>query len=228
MAGWGEEGQAWLADAHVGIAGTGGLGSPASMYIAAAGVGRITLCDSQKIELSNLNRQVLYDSDEIGKTKVVHAARRLSALNPEIEIFSLDEPIDDGNVARIFSDCDIVVDCLDNPTARLVLNRFCVDRFTPLVHAGVQEFYGQVMLIDPPKTSCLACFLSEDTREEEPIPISGATAGVLGCMEANLTVLYLLGLASDVAGKYISVDLMAMESTRIEMPKNPACPVCGT
>jgi adenylyltransferase/sulfurtransferase len=225
--GWGEEGQARLAGAHVGIAGVGGLGSPASTYIAAAGVGRITLCDFQGIELSNLNRQVLYVTDEIGKPKEAQAARRLSALNPEIEIITHDEPITNGNVAQIFSDCDIVVDCLDNPTTRLVLNRFCVDRFTPLVHAGVWEFYGQVMLIDPPKTSCLACFLSVENGEEGPIPIAGTTAGVLGCMEANLVVRYLLGMTSDVAGAFISVDLTTMQSTRIAMVKNPACQVCG-
>lgn len=225
---WGSAGQAKLRNSHIGIAGTGGLGSPASIYLAAAGVGRLTICDFQDVEVSNLNRQVLYTSDDVGKSKVQAASTRLSALNPDIEILSWNKAITRENVAEIFDGCSLVVDCLDNPETRLVINRYCVENTIAFVHAGVREFYGQVMLIVPPSTPCLACFFdAEGFKNEGPIPIAGSTAGVLGSLEANIAIQYLLGKGSGNEGVFFSVDLRAMEINRIEMTRNPDCPVCG-
>jgi molybdopterin/thiamine biosynthesis adenylyltransferase len=227
--GWGDEGQKKLKGSHIGIAGTGGLGSPAAIYLAAAGVGRLSICDYQDLEISNLNRQVLYTTEDAGDSKVQAAARRLSALNPEIQLIPHNKLIDTGNISEIFGDCDLIVDCLDNPETRLVINRFCVERSIAFVHAGVREFYGQVMLITPPTTPCLACFFDAEGFENDgPIPICGSTAGVLGSLEANVALRWLLGMESGTEGVFFSVDLTSMEINRIEMAKNPDCRVCGT
>jgi len=225
--GWGEKGQNRLSRAVVGVAGTGGLGSPACTYLTAAGVGTLKICDFQDVELSNLNRQILYNDGDIGLPKVVAAAERLSRLNPEIAVVPHNELITDDSVVRIFGNCDLIVDCLDNPETRHVINRFCVARGIPLVHAGVMEFYGQIMLVRPPKTACLGCFFPHESSEVTPIPIFGATAGVLGAMEANLAIRCLLGMEEDSKGQLISVDLSTMEMMSIDIPKNPDCPVCG-
>jgi len=226
--GWGAEGQQKLKDSHIGIAGTGGLGSPVSVYLAAAGIGRISICDYQDIEISNLNRQVLYSTTDIGNSKAETAGRRLAALNPDIEIISHNRRLDAGNIPEIFGDCSLIVDCLDNPDTRLIINEFCVQHSITFVHAGVREFYGQVMLIVPPATPCLACFFdAAGFTDDGPIPICGSTAGVLGCLEANLALRWLLGLESENEGVFFSVDLTTMEISRIEMIKNPECRVCG-
>lgn len=225
---WGPAGQAKLRASHIGIAGTGGLGSPASIYLAAAGVGRMTICDYQNIELSNLNRQVLYTSDDVGNSKVQVATRRLSALNPDIEIRPWDKAITGDNVGEIFAGCSLIVDCLDNPETRLILNQYCVENSIAFLHAGVREFFGQVMLIVPPSTPCLACFFdAEGFDNDGPIPIAGSTAGVIGSLEANMGIQYLLGMGHGNEGVFFSVDLTAMEIHRIEITRNPDCPVCG-
>jgi molybdopterin/thiamine biosynthesis adenylyltransferase len=227
--GWGDDGQKKLKGSHVGIAGTGGLGSPAAIYLAAAGVGRLSICDYQDLEISNLNRQVLFTTEDAGESKVLAATRRLEALNPEIQVIPHNKTIDTGNISEIFGDCDLIVDCLDNPETRLVINQFCVERSVAFVHAGVREFYGQVMLISPPTTPCLACFFDVEGFESDgPIPICGSTAGVLGSLEANVALRWLLGMESGIEGVFFSVDLTSMEINRIEMAKNPDCRVCGT
>ena len=226
--GWGTDGQKKLKESHVGIAGTGGLGSPATIYLASAGVGRLTICDYQDIEVSNLNRQVLFTTDDVGASKVHVARQRLLALNPDTQVIAHDEPISSDNIADIFGDCDLIVDCLDNPETRLIINEFCVKRSIAFVHAGVREFYGQVMLINPPATPCLACFFdSEGFADDGPIPICGSTAGVLGSLEVNMALRWLLGMEPENDSVFFSVDLTTVEINRIEMTKNPDCPICG-
>ena len=226
--GWGTDGQEKLKESHVGIAGIGGLGSPAAIYLAAAGVGRLSICDYQDLEESNLNRQVLYITDDVGKSKVQAARHHLRALNPEIDVIAHEEHITSGNIADIFGDCNLIIDCLDNPETRLIINEYCVKRSIAFVHAGVREFYGQVMLINPPATPCLACFFDAGGfADDGPIPICGSTAGVLGSLEANLAQRWLMGMEKDNEGVFFSVDLTTMEINRIEMTKNPDCPVCG-
>jgi molybdopterin/thiamine biosynthesis adenylyltransferase len=225
--GWGDQGQNRLSRAVVGVAGIGGLGSPVCTYLAAAGVGTLEICDFQDVELSNLNRQILYNDSDIGSPKVVAAADRLSRMNPDIAVVPHHDLITDDSVDRVYGNCDLIVDCLDNPETRHVMNRYCVAHGIPLIHAGVMEFYGQIMLIRPPKTACLGCFFPHEISKETPIPIVGSTAGVMGAMEANLAIRYLLGMEEDSKGQLISVDLSTMEMMSIDIPRNPDCPVCG-
>ena len=227
MDGWGDAGQRKLAAAHVGIVGTGGLGSPVALYLAAAGVGTLTLCDNQEIELSNLNRQILYGTPDVGGRKVEVAARRLSDLNPDVDVRARHVRVTDDTVDDVLGDCTLIVDCLDNFETRFVINRFCVRRRLPMVHAGVREFYGQTMLINPPHTPCLACFLPSTDAGDGPIPICGATAGVFGSMQASMALQWLIGLGRDTAGIFINVDLVDMQIHKVNMKKRVDCPVCG-
>jgi len=226
--GWGADGQERLARSSVAVVGLGGLGSPASLYLAAAGVGRLRLIDDQDVEESNLNRQVLYAAAEIGTPKAAAAARRLTALNPDIVVEAAAERLAPENAEELLGDVDLIVDGLDNPEARHIINRFCVARRSPFVHAGVRDFFGQLMLIHPPRTACLACFFPDHLPDEGPLPIVGSSAGVLGSLEANLAIRCLVGLEGDAEGVLTYVDLASLETTRIAMPANPDCPVCGT
>ncbi len=227
--GWGAEAQDRIAESHIGIAGAGGLGSPAALYLTAAGIGAITICDSHQVDISNLNRQILYTTGDIGAEKTVQAKERLSALNPEIRIETFQGRITDDNITEVFSGCDMILDCLDNLESRLMLNRYCWDAGVPLLHAGIREFYGELMLINPPDTPCLACFLPEsELKKEGPPPVSGPVAGVLGSLQA-VEALKLLGRISPCGseGKLLLVDLLSVNLETVDIARRPDCRVCG-
>ncbi len=224
---WGEPAQQSLKESRIGILGAGGLGSPVSLYLAAAGVGSISVCDFQELELSNLNRQILYTEDELGKGKAESAAERLQQLNTDIVITYRSERVDEGNVAGIFAACDLVIDCLDNFEARLVLNRFCWRERIPLLHAGISEYYGQLFLMVPTETACLACLLPEPEQNRPPEPVCGATAGVIGSMQAMIAIKYLAGVGSTQAGVLSLVDLNTLQLDNMPIRPREGCPVCG-
>lgn len=226
--GWGEAGQARLAGAHVGIAGIGGLGSPAAIYLAAAGVGELTLCDNQQIELSNLNRQVLFNSGEIGESKVAAAARKLHRLNPAVRFQQRDETITDDTVPAMFAGCHLIIDCLDNFATRQVLNRFSVARRMPLLHGGIREYFGELLLLQPPDTACLNCLYTTSPKQKTPIPVCGAVAGTLGSMQALLAIRYLIGDPHLTVGELIQFDLVSMRTDSVPVPRRPGCAVCDT
>ena len=170
---WNVEGQLRLKNAKVTIVGVGGLGCPVALYLTAAGVGRITLIDKEKIELSNLNRQVLHWSVDIGKFKTFSAIEKLSKLNPLIKFESYEEEIEKENIRELIKGSNVVVDCLDNWKTRFILNEACVSERIPLVHAGVHSWYGQITTIMPGKGPCLRCILLKTPKEEEKFPILG-------------------------------------------------------
>jgi adenylyltransferase/sulfurtransferase len=206
----------------------GGLGGISATYLAAAGVGNIKLVDSDKVELSNLNRQILYGTDDIGKPKAVQAAKRLSALNPEIKIQIMGERITESNAEKLISGCDIIIDGLDNHQDRLILNRASYNLKIPFIYGAINEWQGQVSFFNPPNTPCLACLLPNELKSPGPIPVFGALPGTIGTLQATLTMEYLMKGDTVLAGNLLiyHADTMAFET--ISFDKNPRCPVCGS
>ena len=223
----GEEGQSKLSNSSALIVGVGGLGSPVAYYLVAAGVGRVHLVDPGYLEVSNLNRQTLYTSEDIGRPKVLAAAERLSRLNPEVEVIPHAISVDSPEFEELVSEVDVIIDCLDNWPAREVLNRLAVRHRKPLIHAGVARWYGQATTVIPGKTACLACIYPKGMKSESPIPVVGPTPGVLGAIEAAEAIRVLLGLEPSLAGKLLVMDLSAGAFEVIRVRRRPDCPVCG-
>jgi len=224
---WNVEGQLRLKNAKVTIVGVGGLGCPVALYLTAAGVGRITLIDKEKIELSNLNRQILHWSMDIGKFKTFSAIEKLSKLNPLIKFESYEREIEKENIRELIKGSNVVVDCLDNWKTRFILNEACVSERIPLVHAGVHSWYGQITTIMPGKGPCLRCILPKTPKEEEKFPILGVTAGVLGLLEALEAIKIIVGLGNPLIGRILFFDGETSSFQEAKVQRRKGCPVCG-
>jgi molybdopterin/thiamine biosynthesis adenylyltransferase len=223
---WGARTQGMLKASTVFIAGAGGLGCAAGAYLAAAGVGRIRLCDSGKVEVSNLNRQFFYGERDAGHDKVRKAVRQIRRINPLVTAVGLLERIDGESVADLVGNADIMVDCLDNFETRYVLNELAVKKSIPLVHAGVNAMAGQLTFIHPPATPCLRCVFP-DAPPAGPVPIIGAVAGVIGCMEALEAVKYLTGTGRLLKNRLLVWDGGPGDFEEVKLQRSEACPVCG-
>lgn len=221
----GEKGQEKLKTSRIIIIGAGGLGGPVIYYLTAAGIGHIVICDSDRVELSNLNRQILHNSDKIGIQKSDSAYESSNRLNPEIEIIPLYDRIKKNNAKDILRGYDLIIDCMDNFESRQVVNEYCVENSMPLIHAGVSRMQGQMTFIHPPETACLACFLPNENVKGE-IPIIGATAGIMGSLEALEAVKYLTGVGTVLKNKLLFMDGENMNFHTINLTKNPACKIC--
>ncbi len=226
IAGWGEEGQRRLKGARVFVAGAGGLGSPASIYLAVAGVGHITICDFDSPELSNLNRQILHNDSRIGVNKAESARMSLTQINPSIEVEAAPSRIDADTVDDLVGEADIIVDCMDNFPTRYVLNECAVRKGIPFVHGSIWGLEGKLTFIQVPETPCFQC-LFPAPPEKALFPVVGATPGVIGCLQAMETLKYLTGVGSNLKGRMLLWDGEDMEFTVCEVKKNPSCPVCG-
>jgi adenylyltransferase/sulfurtransferase len=226
LAGWGTEGQAKLKAATVFIAGAGGLGSPVSIYLAVAGVGQIRICDADRIELSNLNRQILHPDDRIGELKAVSAEQSLKALNPSLNIVAHSEYLDQSNVERIVGQPDIIVDCLDNFETRYLLNTYCLKHNIPLVHGAIWGLSGQMTFLHPPETPCLKCLIPEPPPKET-FPVVGATPGLIGSIQAMETLKFLTGTGTPLKGKLLLLDGEEMSFFSVAAERSPTCPECG-
>jgi len=224
---WGEEGQRKIKQATVFIAGVGGLGGPVSMYLAAAGVGKLKICDNGYVEPSNLNRQILFNNSNLNQEKASVAKNTLNRLNPHIAIEHFSERISRDNIDRLVRGSEIIVDCLDNFETRYILNEYAVSKRLPFVHAGVEGLAGQVTFIHPPETPCLKCIVPRTPVSQKVFPIIGTTAGILGCLEANEVLKYLTGIGFNLKGVLIIWNGMETDFHRIEIGKDPDCPVCG-
>jgi len=222
----GRKGQEKLKSARVAIIGAGGLGTAASLYLAAAGVGQLVIADCQVPELSNLNRQILYWEGDVGRmNKAESTKEKLSSLNSDIEIETFTKKITAGNI-DILRGVDVIVDCLDNFSTRYILNEFCVKNQKPLVHAAVEAFYGQLTTILPKKTPCLKCIFPKMT-DKEMFPIMGVTTGLFGVLEANEVIKLVTGAGEVLAGKLLFYDLLFNSFDIIEIKKNKKCEVCA-
>jgi molybdopterin/thiamine biosynthesis adenylyltransferase len=223
---WGQAGQLRLAGSRVFIAGAGGLGSPAAIYLAVAGVGEIHICDADTVELSNLNRQILHTDERIGQAKALSAARTLRELNPDIHVTGSTDHLDAGSMERIVGQPDVVVDCLDNYETRYLLDDYCMSGNIPLVHGAVEAFLGQITFLQPPETPCLRCIFPQ-APPKHTFPVVGATPGVIGCLQAMEVLKYLTGTGSTLKGTLLIFDGEDMTFAPIEVKRRPACPHCG-
>ena len=223
--GWGQEGQKKLKAARVFVAGAGGLGCPAAVNLALAGVGVLRICDGDSTERSNLNRQFLHDDSRIGINKALSAKTTLSRINPFVEIETISERITQETVDSLVGDSQIIVDCVDNFPARYVLNDCAVRKRIPMVHGAIWGFEGRMMFIHPPQTACLACLFPE-APPAEAVPVLGATPGVVGCMQAMEAIKYLLGVGKLLRNQYLVADFATMGFKTLNVRKDPSCPVC--
>ena len=232
----GEAGQLKLSCASVLVIGCGGLGAPALYYLAAMGIGHIGLCDGDVVSLSNLNRQFLFTPDDLGAPKAPAAARRLLALNPRLTTTVYDCFFDSDLALEILPAYDIALDCLDNFEARFILNDASVTARKPFVHAGIGEFFGQLMTVTPGTGPCLRCLfpkgaqrpvleqpLAEEKKEpNKPFGVVGPTPGVLGSLQALEALKYLLGLPVSNDG-LTTYDGLQMTLEKIPLTPSPNC-----
>ena len=216
-----------LRQAKVLIVGVGGLGGIAAAYLAAAGVGEIRLCDFDNIELSNLNRQILYSTKQIGLSKVKQACDHLNELNPEIKIIAINQRLNEINFHEHAADCDIVIDGLDNHVSRLMLNRAAYDAGIPYIYGAVNGWQGLASFFHPPSTPCLACIMPELSTAEGPSPVFGAIPGVIGSFEAIEAIKHITGAGVTLAGKLLIYHGDNQETEILSIDKNPHCPICA-
>jgi adenylyltransferase/sulfurtransferase len=223
----GEEGQAKLACASVAVIGAGGLGSPILMYLAASGVGRLTLIDNDVVELSNLNRQLLHSNKDIGVQKVVSAKRKLVALNPEIIIRPLAVELTKDNARELLAEQDLVIGALDSLETRFVVSETCVNLGIPYLDGGVKEFGGMVVFSNPPKTPCFNCLFPKKKSGKETIGVIGVTAGIVGTIQADVALIYLLGLPNPLQKKLLIFDGLRLSMNLVDVVTDEECEVCG-
>ncbi|MBP1732629.1 MAG: moeB [Deltaproteobacteria bacterium] len=221
---FGETAQEKLKAARVVIAGVGGLGCASATYLVAAGVGHITIVDFDRVELSNLNRQVLYWEEDIGAEKVAVAQKKLSKLNPTIEIIPVRAEITEENASSIISGADVVVDGLDKLEARLAINRACVRQKIPYVYGGVSRLRGMMTTIIPGVTPCLACFSPEGPRG---LGVLGVTPALIANLQALETIKLLTGQAPSLAGKLLLFNGDDVKFRVYDIGKNEECEVCS-
>ncbi|MBI9106478.1 MAG: HesA/MoeB/ThiF family protein [Spirochaetales bacterium] len=215
-----------LKQATVFIAGAGGLGSSASIYLAAAGVGRLIIADYDLIDMSNLNRQILYSTAAIGELKAESARRRLTELNPEIAVEIRTVKLE-GDISKLIDGADLIIDCLDNIETRYVLNDFSLKTRIPIVHGGINGYAGQISFIAPPETACLRCIFPDAYKADGPIPVIGATAGIIGSMQAMEAVKYLTESGELLKNKLLIIDGFTWEIANLNLERNPSCRACG-
>ena len=227
ISGFGKTGQRKLKAAHVVVAGIGGLGSPASSYLAAVGVGHLTIIDSQMVELSNLNRQVLHWEPDVGRLKVESATEKLKALNSNIKVDAIFEQITSENVDRLIKGADVVVDGMDNYPTRYLLNEACVRNRFPFIHGAIEGLVGQLMTILPGEGPCLKCAIPKEPPKKPLFPVLGATPGVIGCLQAMEAIKLITGVGKPLVGRMLIFNGMDMTFDEIKINRDPSCQVCG-
>ncbi|OUD14685.1 molybdopterin-synthase adenylyltransferase MoeB [Thioflexithrix psekupsensis] len=225
-------GQESLLQATALIIGLGGLGSPVAMYLAAAGVGRLILCDFDRVDLSNLQRQVIHDSSQLEQYKVDSAAVRLRALNPDVQIETITTPFDAHSLSPAVQAATVVIDCTDNLTTRLAINKLCVDFSKPLIYAAAIRMEGQLSVFHPATlgTPCYRCLYPRDDMIQETCTQSGVLApivGIIGSLQAIEAMKWIMGIGQVSLGRLHLLDALQMEWCEVKLQKNPTCPVCG-
>jgi molybdopterin/thiamine biosynthesis adenylyltransferase len=229
----GIEGQQKLLAAHALVIGAGGLGSPAAMYLASAGIGKITLVDHDTVDLTNLQRQIAHTTARVGQHKAESARQTLAGINPDIEVRALVERADAARLLELAGEASVVLDCTDNFATRHAVNRACVVRRVPLVSGAVIRFDGQVSVFDPrdPAAPCYSCLFPEDQPFEDvacsSMGVFAPLVGVVGAMQAAEALKLVMGIGRSLAGRLLLLDGLHMEWTSIRVGRNPHCPVCA-
>ncbi len=229
----GEEGQKRLKAASVLLVGTGGLGSPAGLYLAAAGVGRIGLVDGDRVELSNLQRQVIHSTQKIGMLKVESGGEVLGNLNPTIQIEKIPSRFTEANAAEVASTYDVLLDCTDNIQTRLIINKVCVQQKKPMVHGAVFRYEGQVSVFDAKAGPCYRCLypqIPDDGVLLNPAlhGLLATTPGVVGLIMATETLKMILGIGEPLIGRLLIIDLLSVRFHELHIKKDPNCPECSS
>jgi molybdopterin-synthase adenylyltransferase len=229
----GIDGQQKLLAARVLLIGAGGLGSPVALYLAASGVGRITICDHDKVDLTNLQRQIVHHTASIGEPKVFSARKTLARINPEVEVEALAERVEGARLEQLVSATDVVVDATDNFATRHAINRACVKFRKPLVSGAGVRFDGQIAVFDLRRADspCYHClFPEEGDLEEMRCAVMGVFAplvGIVGSMQAAETLKVIMGVGEVLQGRLLLFDALSMQVRTVRLSKDPACKVCG-
>jgi len=226
----GSAGQKKLLAARVLIVGVGGLGSPAALYLVAAGVGCIGIVDDDEVDISNLQRQVLYEPDDIGRRKATTAAKRLERFNPDVKVEAHETLLTPDNAIGIIERYDFVIDGTDNLASKFLINDACVAAGKPFVHAGIGEYYGQMLTCVPRESPCCRCVFgySDDYGAKKRIGVIGAVCGVTGSLEAMEAIKYITGAGDLLTGRILSYDALTCEFRTMQLaPRDGTCPVCG-
>jgi adenylyltransferase/sulfurtransferase len=230
----GPDAQAAFAASHALVVGVGGLGAPVAQFLTAAGVGTITLCDADRVDLTNLQRQILYATADIGHPKVEAAAKRLAAINPDVTLALVDARVGAPGLARLTDAADVVVDCSDNFETRHAVNRACVGARTPLVSGAAIRFDGQVAVFDARDAAspCYHCLFGEGEALEETrcatMGVFAPLVGIVGATQAAEALKLIAGAGESLVGRLLLIDALTMQWRELRVPRDPACPVCST
>jgi len=227
----GERGQGLIRAGRVLVVGLGGLGSPIAQYLAAAGVGMLGLVDGDAVELSNLQRQVIHTTADIGRPKVVSAAQKIAALNPDVTVKTYQRRVQAGELTEIVRDYDFVIDATDNFPTKYAINDVCVAEGKPFSHGGVLRFFGQTMTYSPGHT-CYRCVFGEMPQEQVQTACSragilGAIPGILGSIQAAEALKFLTGAGDLLLDRLLTFDAKTMMFRTIPLTRNKSCPICG-
>ena len=226
----GKEGQQKIKKASVFVAGVGGLGSISSYYLTAAGVGQLTIVDKDKVDHSNLNRQIIHWTEDIGEWKTASGMRKLGSLNPHTSIKAIQTEITEENCEELVGDCSIIMDAMDNMKGRRILNATSVKLGIPYVYGGVHQLDGLATVFIPGKTPCLECVFPSHENEaaSNPPGILGPVPGLIACIQTIETLKLILGFEGLLTGRLLCLSGYDMTFREFKINRNPSCPVCGT
>lgn len=228
----GGAGQEKLLSSKVLIIGAGGLGAPAGLYLAAAGIGTIGIVDADKVDLTNLQRQIIHHTADVGKEKVKSAENKIRAINPDIRVKTYHERLRAANIREIIREFDFVIDGTDNFSAKFLVNDACYFEKIPFSHAGILRFDGQLITVLPGETTCYRCIFNAPPPANA-VPscsqagVLGVLAGVIGSLQATEAIKYLLGLGKLLTGTLLTYDALEMNFRTVKLNRNPKCPLCG-
>ena len=229
----GVDAQQRFGESHALIVGVGGLGNPVAQFLAAAGVGTLTLIDADRVDLTNLQRQILFDTAAVGRPKVEAAAARIAAVNPEVRVIQLADRVGLAALAPLAAAADVVADCTDNFATRHAVNRACVAAKKPLVSGAAIRFDGQIAVFDArdPANPCYHCLFGESDEFEETrcatMGVFAPLVGIVGATQAAEALKLLAPAGRSLAGRLLLIDALTMEWRELRVVKDPACPVCG-
>ena len=229
----GVKGQKKLLNAKVLIIGAGGLGAPAALYLAAAGVGTIGIVDADEVDLSNLQRQVIHTTKDIGKAKVLSAKETMEEINPDVKVITYQDYVSSYNILDLIKDYDFILDGTDNFPTKFLINDACVMAGKPFSHAGIIRFKGQLMTVVPGEGPCYRCVF-KNPPPKDAVPtckqagVIGAMAGVIGCLQAMEAVKYITGAGDLLVGSLLTYDALKMDFHKIKLPgRDCNCAICG-
>ncbi|MBA7628799.1 Sulfur carrier protein adenylyltransferase [subsurface metagenome] len=225
-------GQEKLLSSKVLIVGAGGLGSPAGLYLAAAGVGTIGIVDADKVDLANLHRQIIHHTSDVGTEKVKSAETKMRAINPEVKVKTYHQWVKANNIRQIIREYDFVIDGTDNFVTKFLINDACYFERIPFSHAGILKFYGQLITILPGETTCYRCIFNAPPPAGvvpscSQAGVLGVLPGVIGSLQATEAIKYLLGLGRLLTDTLLTYDALEMEFRAVRLDRNPNCPLCG-